>query len=237
MGALIKYLGTSPDYHVDSIGRTSTVWHGTGDVQEVLDMTEDKARLLADLHPGLYEVVDTASPQDIKMAGIMESEHVRDVMIEDHDGRRVPLKDASRKALAAYASDELGLSIMDGHTKVDILNAIANFDEIHQQMMGPEGGGEVRPELSQQQTDVDEAVRRGKEQEEARLKAEEERKAKEAEAARVQAEEERKATEAKLAAEAEAAAAREAEKAASETAERETQEITQEDIGEVDNLF
>ena len=54
----IRYIGRKA-WHADQLYRTGLIWHGYGDIQPLAD--RDKARRMAQNHPGVYDLVEIES--------------------------------------------------------------------------------------------------------------------------------------------------------------------------------
>lgn len=129
---LVRYNGVTDGY-VESLFGTGIVWRGEGDVQEVKN--ERAARAMVTYCPGLYELVEPENGIPARRPAGLEAEQVKQVqgkMIGD-----VPMLEASRRELVAYASDELGLAVADGHSREQILTAIANYEEVSARVASP----------------------------------------------------------------------------------------------------
>ena len=126
---LVKHIG-SRAVQADTMYGSGRTWDGFGDVQEVEN--EQIARRMCECSPMVFELVDPLSklPQPIPIGlDASQAENIDETTVALPDGRRVRLVDAPRKQLAAYARDEVGLNVLDGHTRADILTAVANVEE------------------------------------------------------------------------------------------------------------
>lgn len=129
MAKYLKMIWTK-NHFIDNLYGSGVTWNGQGDVQLVENETAAD-RLLA-LDPKMFEEVTAetkaleAMQAPFSMKGIdAVSPSVLDgVIVTEADGTELPALEASRDALARYASEELGLMVKDGHTKAYLLTAI-----------------------------------------------------------------------------------------------------------------
>ena len=132
MAKRLKLIQPNVDRYHDRLFGTGVAWGGTGDVQ-IVDDDKKADRLLS--VPHLFEEV-TPETEAVRPKGPVpaRSEHMLDALtVMEMDGIPVRAEDATRAALARHADKEMGLHVKDGHSKADILTAIANAHRAIQQ--------------------------------------------------------------------------------------------------------
>ena len=132
MATLVKYIGKKKVAY-DRLWKTGTIWYGPGDVQEVED--DEKAKLICGYSDELVKV--DAESDDIQQGLKVPSSgpdllHTTIVKEDDINVNEVEvcLADATRGTLEKYATEKLGLRVLPGHTKLQILKYIGHSQKL-----------------------------------------------------------------------------------------------------------
>ena len=127
----VRYKGTRKT-KIDALFGSRAVFQGHGDIQPVADAIGARMVRFA---PNTYEDAGIEKRNPPRPTGDEATDRLRQIRVDDN-GKNVLIRNASRKAIAAYVSDELGIKVEDTHTKLDLLNVVANQSEFEDALIG-----------------------------------------------------------------------------------------------------